>query len=57
MVAVELVSLHEEEEDKAADLRRSDEHETVEPGALGVGLGGDDDDVEDRGHEAAHTLR
>ena len=56
VMTVELVPVHEVKEEERADFRRGDEDEAVEAGALGVGVGGDDDDVEDGGDDTAHAL-
>lgn len=55
-MTVELVPVHEVKEEERADFRRGDEDEAVEAGALGVGVGGDDDNVEDGGDDTAHAL-
>ena len=55
-MTVKLVPVHEVKEEERADFRRGDEDEAVEAGALGVGVGGDDDNVEDGGDDTAHAL-
>ena len=55
-MTVELVLVHEVKQDEASDFRDSDKEEAVEPGALGVRVAGDDDNVEDGGDDAAHAL-
>ena len=56
VMTVELVLVHEVKQDEADDFRRGDKEEAVEPGALGVSVAGDDDNVEDGGDDTAHAL-